>query len=59
MEEFQRLLALLHIHCEQVNRPDTLRWKLGNNCVFSVKSFYENLLAREKEVLPIKSVWIP
>ncbi|KAF3623114.1 ASC1-like protein [Capsicum annuum] len=39
-------------------RLDTLKWKLGSNWVFPVKSFYEKLLVREVEAFPVKSIWI-
>ncbi|WMV43147.1 hypothetical protein MTR67_036532 [Solanum verrucosum] len=32
---------------------------LGNNGVFSVKSFYEKLLVREEYVSPCNAIWIP
>lgn len=32
---------------------------LGNNGVFSVKSFYEKLLVREEHVFPCNAIWIP
>ncbi|KAF3639673.1 putative homeobox-leucine zipper protein REVOLUTA-like [Capsicum annuum] len=59
VNEFQRLLALLHHHREPTDRLDTLKLKLGSNWVFSVKSFYEKLLVKDVEAFPIKSIWIP
>lgn len=56
VNEFQRMLTLLHQHCEPVDRLDMLRWKRGNNCVFSVKSFYEKLLVRVEDAFPVKAI---
>lgn len=56
VNEFERMLALLHQHCEAVDTPNSMRWKVGNNGVFSVKSFYEKLLVRVEEVFPVKSI---
>lgn len=41
-----------------VNIPDALSWELGNNKVFSVKSFYEKLMVRAVDSFPYVSVWI-
>ncbi|KAF3672124.1 hypothetical protein FXO38_06262 [Capsicum annuum] len=59
--EFQRRLVLLKKQCGPVNGSDTVSWELGNNKVFSVKSFYENLLGGADERFPFVSVsvWIP
>ncbi|PHT58943.1 putative E3 ubiquitin-protein ligase SINAT1 [Capsicum baccatum] len=53
-----RLLALLHQHCEPVDRLDSLKCKLGSDWVFSDKSFYEKILVREVEDFAIKSILI-
>lgn len=55
--EFQRLLALLQGTLSDSH--DTIRWNLGNNKVFSIKSFYEKFLVREEDAFPYNSIWIP
>ncbi|MCD7446329.1 hypothetical protein HAX54_002192, partial [Datura stramonium] len=32
-------------------------WDLGNNGVFSVKSFYQKLLVRKEHVFPCNAIW--
>ncbi|KAG5608685.1 hypothetical protein H5410_019966 [Solanum commersonii] len=38
VNEFERMLQLLRQHCEAVDRTDSIRWRLGNNGVFPIKS---------------------
>lgn len=56
MSEFQSLLALFHKQVIVGDKPIALWRGLGVNGIFSVKSFYENLLSREEEAFPCNAI---
>lgn len=58
MIELQILLALLHKQVMVVDIPDTLRWGMGKNGMFSDESYYEKILVRNDVVIRCNAVWI-
>lgn len=58
MGKFQSLIELLHKQSPQQDSHDAWRWGLGNNAVFSVKSYYGKLQNRKEVAFPNSSIRI-
>jgi len=57
--EFRKLLALCHTQIDSADNPDGWWQGLGNNGIFSVKSFYEKILVRREQAFPCNVIWTP